>query len=164
MSPKISLLAFLHYFPVIELPVSLTDESQRLFSEKNEPLPARLIEAFILPMEEDAPDEFMEFVPCFSIPDTHEFHAIVYWRARLMDYQYILAVLNKKGELMDRKVIAGTFSDGSVLTQSVAHIEPDWEIIIVSGLQATNAQGHYEAKDSTSYSLELLPSGKIVRI
>ena len=152
---------FLEKFPEIDFPITLGEDTHHSFSQKNDPLPALMINRYILPLEEGI-DELTEFVPCFRIINTKNFHAIVYWRAGLMNYQYVLATFTQKGLLIDKHVIAGTFSDGRVLTQSVATIDEDWIISIASG-QSLNESADYDAATSTAYQLELLPDGKIVR-
>ena len=78
-----------------------------------------------------------------------------------MNYQYVLVTFTKKGILIDKRVIAGTFSDGEVLTQSVATIDEDWAIQVVSG-QGKADETRYNASSSTAYQLELLPEGRII--
>ncbi|NJL74490.1 MAG: hypothetical protein HC892_05055 [Saprospiraceae bacterium] len=85
---------FIEYFPVLELPIRLDDEVHHTFSLENEPLPLLAIEQYLLPVEDDA-DELTEFVPCFRVPETYDFHAVVYWKAGIMNYQYILATFEK---------------------------------------------------------------------
>lgn len=157
----VSLDSFLSFFPELPLPVLLSESVQLDFSRNNPPLPGLAIEQYLLPLEKGPVDEMTEFVPCFKIGATHSFHAIVYWRAALMDYQYILLTLTEKGALIDRRVIAGTFSDGKVLTQSVAQIDEDWAIQVVSG---QSADDFYSADTSTMFQLELLPDGKIINV
>jgi len=163
--PEVSFKEFLEIFPVIELPITLNDEALHEFSNINDPLPARLIDHFIVPYEEELPDELTEFIACFRIPETHNFQAIVYWKAGLMTYEYTLATYTNRGELLDKRVIAGTFYDGEHLTQSVAIVEDDWEILIMSGqsLSATNGKP-YDAKSSRISKMELLPEGQIIDI
>jgi hypothetical protein len=79
-----------------------------------------------------------------------------------MNYQYVLVTFTNKAELIAKKVIAGTFSDGESLIQSVATIDPDWEINIISGKTPADAKVHLAAADSTTQTLELLPEGQIV--
>ncbi len=152
---------FLRFFPVLPLPQQLTEEGQVDFSKGNEILPGDLIEAFILPAEEENPDDLTEFVPCFQIGETKDFHAVIYWKAELMSYQYRLVTYDHQGKIITSRVIAGTYSDGETLIQSMAIIEPDWEIIVVSGAK-TKADPAFDASTSTTYSLELLPDGKII--
>ncbi|MCB0587729.1 MAG: hypothetical protein KDD06_20725 [Phaeodactylibacter sp.] len=159
--PRVSFSHFLEKFPEVELPITLAEEAHHAFSQKNEPLPPLMIEQFILPLEEQGIDDYTEFVACMRIPETHEFHAVIYWRAGLLNYQYTLATFTKKGELIDKRVIGGTFSDGVVLTSSVVTIDEDWTIYVVSG-QARPGEKDYDASSSTAYKLELLPEGQIV--
>lgn len=161
---KINFSHFLEKFPEVELPATLGDETHHQFSRENAPLPGLMVEQFILPLEEMPADEYTEFIACFRIPDTHEFHGVVYWRAGLMNYQYKLVTFTKKGELIDQRVIAGTFSDGNTLTKSVATIDEDWTIFIISGQAGADREKKYDASASTAYKLELLPDGTIKNI
>jgi len=160
-APKVSFGHFLEKFPEIKLPVILAEEAHHSFSQKNDPLPAIMVEQFLLPIEQKETDEFTEFVPCLKIPETHDFHAIIYWRAGLMDYRYTLATFSKKGELIDKRVIGGTYSDGKTLITSVATLDEDWTIYIASG---QSQQGQFDATESTAYQLELLPEGFIINL
>lgn len=159
--PEFTFKDFLEQFPTIELPVTLSDEIIRAFSANNEPFPPLMIDQFIVPYEEEVPDELTEFIACFKIPETHSFQAVVYWKAGLMTYEYTLATYTDKGDLLDKRVIAGTFYDGKNLTQSVAIIEEDWEILVMSG-QADKNSPTYDAKNSRVTKLELLPEGQII--
>lgn len=154
---------FLSKFPELPLPLVLGEDAHLNFSKTNDPLQQELILQFIQPFEKINSDEFTEWVPCFRIPETHEFHAIVYWRAGLMDYQYVLMTYTKQGDLIDQRTIAGTFSDGKTLTQSVATLDEDWIISIASG-QSDAQQSSYNASSSRAYQLELLPEGKIINV
>lgn len=162
--PKASFSQFLEKFPVIPLPATLAEEAHHAFSQKNDPLPTLMIEQFVLPIEGQPMDDYTEFVPCMRIPETHDFHAIIYWRAMLMSYQYTLATFTKKGELIDKRVIAGTISQGETLTTSVATIEDDWKIYIVSGQNQTSRAKGFDPANSTANQLELLPEGKITEL
>jgi len=161
---KVTFSHFVEYFPEVSLPVTLNDETHHEFSRLNDPLPPLLIERYIEPLE--APEEeagFTEYIPCFRLPDTREFIALVYWRAHLMDYRYKLATFTKRGQLIDTHIVAGTFSDGKTLIRSVATIEEDWEILIVSGQSEVGRAEKYDASTSTTHELELLPDGTILQ-
>ncbi len=153
---------FLQAFPEVALPVSVTEESASAFERENGAISERLVHEFILPLEEDA-DELTEFIPGFRIRGIKDFHAVVYWKAGLMNYQYVLVTFEKSGKPIDRLVIAGTFSDGRVITRSAARIDEDMTIYIVSG-QLAGSDEEYEAGSSTTRELELLPDGKIVEL
>lgn len=150
---------FLRVFPEVKLPVVLSDESTLEFSRQNKPLSQGLIQTFIQPLEDHLPDELTEYIACFKIPDTKDFHALVYWRGSLMDYQYVMVTFDLRGEMIDRQVLAGTYSDGLTLTHSVATIEPDWNIVVVSGQNESDS--HFDPTSSTARALELLPEGYI---
>ncbi len=155
---------FLDYFPETELPITLTDETAFIFSRENKPFSADILQQYLLPLEQEEVDEFTEFAPCFKLPNTFDFHALVYWKAGLLNHQFIMVTINKKAEIMDKQVIAGTFSDQDQLIQSVATIDSDFEILIVSGQQPAQAPHHFDASKSTTQKLELLPEGKIIFI
>jgi len=158
---NISLKEFLAQFPEVKLPITLTDETQRVFSQTNEPFPQRMIEEYLIPLEgQEEIDEFTEFVPCFRIPDTFDFHAVVYWVAQLMNYQYIMVTFTKDGALIDKKVLGGTFYDGKTLTTSIATIDEDWTMVIMSGQTSTDTL--YDASGTRTQKLELLPEGQII--
>ena len=93
---------FVERFPEIDLPITLNDEMHLTFSKENSPLQPLMISQHIMRVEEKEADEFTEFIPCFRLKETHDFIALVYWRADLMDYQYIMATFDKKGKLLDR--------------------------------------------------------------
>ena len=154
---------FLECFPEVKLPMTLGEDSHHDFSRSNEPLNKLMIQQYILPLDDGPVDEYTEFIACLRIPETYEFHAIIYWKAGLMTYQYSLVTFTKKGLLIDKRVIAGTFSDGNMLTKSMATIDEDWIIYVVSG-QASSSKSAYDASSSTAYKLELLPDGKIINI
>lgn len=152
---------FLSRFPIVKPPFTIGEDSHHTFSKKNDPLQQLMINQFILPHEGGIQDEYTEYVPCIKIPDTYQFHAVIYWKAGLMDYQYVLITLTDKGELIDKRIIAGTFSDGQTLTTSVATMDEDWVIAVASG-QANTSSSQYDASSSRAYKLELIPDGTIV--
>lgn len=161
MQTSSSFLEFLNYFPEVTLPVTLAEESHHEFSARNEPLTQALIHEFILEIEELEVDEFTEFIPCLKIPKTDGFHAIIYWRAGLMDYEYTLATFSEKGEFLHKEVIAGTKINQGELVRSVTTIDSDWMIYIVVGSSDPNEET-FSAVKSRSLNMELLATGEIV--
>lgn len=158
--------AFIERFPEVSLPVSLTEESSSLFAAENDPLPERLIEEHILPFERlfgDVNDELTEYVPCLRLAGITEYHALVYWKASVQGYQFILATFEKGGKLIDREVIAGTYWDEDNIIRSVAKVDEDMSIYIVSG-QTSASTDQFNPDESTARELELLPDGKIVEL
>jgi hypothetical protein len=159
----IPLSHFVEMFPEVPLPVTLNDEAIHTFSQNNEVLSAQMVEQFLEPLTGESTDEFTEFVPCFRIPETFEMTALVFWKAGLMNYQYVLATYdNKSGALIDIRVLGGTFSDGRVITRSIATIDDDWIIYVVSGQTEGSEDETYDAKRSRAVEFELLADGKII--
>ena len=159
--PQIPFEQFLALFPVLPLPITLTEELAIEFSKENDVLPAAAIEQFILPMEPDA-DELTEFVPCFRIPKTEHFHALVYWKAGLLRYEFVLLTFTHKGVLIDYRSLAGTFAEGNTVTQSVATIDEDWVVTIVAGQAPAERGALYDASGSKTIILEVAPNGAII--
>lgn len=167
--PSVSFEFFLEFFPEATLPMTVSEDTVRAISATMPPLNALLIETFLLPIEEAmVNEEFTEFVACFQLPprkkDGHV--SLVYWRADLLQYHYVLVTLNKQtAALIDRRVIAGTSYDGVEITQSSAAITDDQTIYIVSG-QAAPVLGStdYRAAASTAQRYQITEQGKIMEI
>jgi hypothetical protein len=153
---------FIQKFPEEKLPISITEESASSYSLENEPLSQKAIDDFILPIEEDV-DELTEFVPCFRIGGLKDATALLYWKAGLLSYQYVLATFEKSGKLIDRQVIAGTVSDGHGIVRTVASIDEAMTIYMVSGM-AEGSEDEYDASKSTAKELELLPDGRMIQL
>ena len=152
---------YLNKFPIVQPPFTLTEDSPRTFSSYNETFHPLMISEFILQSEEEEPDEFTEFVPCVKIPNTKGFHAVIYWRASLMNYQFILVTYANTGVLIDKAIIAGITNKEGELIKSVASIDEDWIITIVSGKTPT-LETDYNPKSSKAFSLEIMEGGYIV--
>lgn len=152
--------AFGSYFPEIELPITISEDSTIEFSKYNKPLAQALIERIIIPIENGDIDEYTEFTPCFQLPETDDYQAFVYWKGRLMLYEYILVTFDKSGNLISRKVISGTRVENDKVIQSVCNIDEDLIIHIIVGGQEQDAQ--YDAQSSQAMSMEILSSGDII--
>lgn len=158
---KADFTTFLSYFPETELPVLLTEDAHHKYSSINDPLPPEVIQNFIIPFDEMIVDEYTEYVPCFRIKDTHTFHAVVYFKAGLLTYEYFLLTFEEKGAFIAKEKIGGMLTEGENIHRAVATIEPDWTIQIVEGAEALD-QSVYKASDSKAYTMELLPDGQII--
>ncbi len=153
---------FIQIFPEEKLPITITEDSASVYSLENIAMPQKAIDEFLLEIDPDV-DEMTEFVPGFRIPGLKDIHAIVYWKAGLLNYQYILATFEKSGKLIDSHVIAGTVSDGLSIVRTVARIGEDMTIYMVSGM-AEGSEEEYDASQSTARELELLPDGRLVEL
>ncbi len=153
---------FLAKFPPVPMPVTLGEDTHHTFGTENEPLSDELISQFIHPTESvTADDEFTEYVPCFSIDSTDQFIGLVWWKAELLNYEYVLATFNDKGELIGRNVIAGTSIKDGVVTRAVAIINEEWEITIGEGTSLDGDQ-LFDPTTSKTRHLEILINGQIV--
>ena len=157
---------FLKFFPEIELPIVLDDEIHHTFSTENETLPLAAVSEILLQQtnENEAvvaiEDEFTEFVPCFKMPDTGDIHALVYWRAELLNYNYFLITFDKIGNKIDKKIIGGMTVKGNEVRQRVASIDEDGFIYMAEG-NAVYSNSDFDAGDSKSYKMELRTDGFI---
>lgn len=158
----ISLGDLLDFFPLIELPITLTSEIHHVFLRENKPLPQRLINKFLQPNEE-VDDGLTEYAACFRLPDAELYKAIIYWKASLMSYEYILATYRNNGQLIDSKVIGGTKSDGTTLLKRVATIDEDSLILIAEGIGPLDER-QYNADQSHTYQLEIAETGDIFQM
>ncbi len=150
---------FLEYFPEVDLPVTLTEDSSLDFSRLNTPFAGEIIANYIIPIEAET-DEFTEYLPCFKIKNTTNFHAVVYWKAGLLNYEYKMVTFSKNGELIDGKVIAATITNQETIVRTVSTIDEDWIIHTVVGQQEVDTTSLN--KKSKSYTLELLGTGEII--
>lgn len=154
----LELEALLKHFPIIEPPITLSEEVTPKFSAENPPLSQKLIaETFA---RWDKFDEYTELVPCLQLKVDGPFYAIVYWKGSLMTYEYILATLDEEGILINKKVIAGTISNGQTIKTSVATIDEDQCIYSMVGEQRDGAE-EYNPTHSSAYKFEILPDGDI---
>ncbi len=153
---------FLAKFPPLPMPVTLGEDTHHTFGTENEPLSDAMISQFIHPTEEIvADDEFTEYVPCFSIDNTDQFIALVWWKAELLNYEYVLTTFNEKGEMISKAVIAGTTVKDGIVTRSVAIINDEWEITIGEGSSPDGDQ-IFDPTTSRTRNLEILITGEIV--
>ena len=149
---------FIEFFPLLDPPFSLLPDIGQIPSDTL-PLPGYLLEAFILPFEGEEADELTEYIPYGRISSTKGFYALIYWKAGLMQYEYILATYNLQGEAISHAIIGGLRSDDEGLLHSVAVIQPNLSITIAEGI-AVN--GRLPDLDKTNtYQMAIQPSGQI---
>lgn len=150
----------LHYFPLTELPLLLSDDHIGDFEDATDQLPQSFIEEFIMSWENDPDDEVTEYIACASLPNTDSYYPIVYWKAGLLRYDFILATFDKRGELISRKSIASTVIDGQIVRKSVASIEPEYIINIIAGHSVGGED--FDPTTSKAFSMEILSTGEII--
>jgi hypothetical protein len=164
---------FLDFFPTIDLPILLGEDEHHVFSAENETLPLPLIRKYILNINEksdadlgenqddtveileDDTNDLVEYIACFQISNTENHHAMVYWKADLLEYEYVLVTFDKNGNRIDAKPIGGMRAEGQTVHQSVTQIDEDGFIIIAEGT------AHYEGVATTDFDAE---EGKVRRL
>lgn len=157
---KVTLTDVLRFFPEVELPITLNEDMAHNFSSTNKPLPQAILHSHITVWEGEL-DEYTEYVPCLRLKtDSSEFHALIYWKAELLSYAYILVTIDQQGNLIDRKPIASMLADSEAIKQSVAHIDEDFIINIMAGINKTNEQ--YNPAHSQPFAMEIMSDGKII--
>lgn len=149
----------LHYFPLTELPVLVSEDHLPEYEAESDPFPQSFIEQYLY-LWEGIADEFTEFVPCFRLPSEEKFESVVYWKGGLLRYDFILVTLDKNGNLINKKSIASTIVQDNIIKKSVASIEPDLIINIIAGQSLDGEE--YDASISKSFAMEILPSGEII--
>lgn len=154
---------FLAKFPEIELPITFTEDTHLDFSKENDPITAQETADFIEKYEATAPDDMTEYVACMRLvkrDPKQPFVAIVYWRAGLLNYDYVLATYNPQtGKMLDKKAIAGTRVENGNVTLKVATITERYAVLSSEGAAV---QGTEFIADSAKMSrLEVLENGII---
>ncbi len=132
---------FLEKFPGGTPPITLSDDTHHVFSLENKPLTEKMIADFITRYEPKEADEFTEYVPCFRLPNRNDMVTLVFWKASLLSYDYIVATYNHKTSLMiDKKVVAGTkVLDDKTVKRIVAVIGEDFSVTAAEGLEVNNS-------------------------
>jgi hypothetical protein len=143
-------------FPEIELPVTLRDDSNHDF-EANPPLQDEMIEQYITRYEAVEIDDFTEYMACFRLPKNEKFQALVYWKAGLMNYDFVIATYGKDGNMIDKKAIAGIKVVGQDITRSIATINDDLSINIAEGIEING--GDFNADTTKARRFQILDNG-----
>ena len=81
----------------------------------------------------------------------------------MLSYSYHLATFTARGDLIDHKIIAGTFYAQGVLTQSMATISEAHIIYIVMG-QSAVALGAFDADSSSVNHLRITEEGMLEEV
>ncbi|WP_116126175.1 hypothetical protein [Lewinella sp. IMCC34183] len=164
-TPRIRFSHFVEQFPELPLPITLGEDTVRRISKETPPLPSRMVDQFLVPLEPTVVnEEFTEFVACLRLPEADNYVGLIYWRADLAQYHYTLVTLNPKTEeIIDRVILAGTSYDGEELTQTTAAITEALMIYQVSG-QGQGKKFDYQASASTARRFQIADSGKIIEL
>ena len=152
---------FLNVFPEISLPATLTDSLHHELERANLPFAQALLLEFIVPTDEGKIDEFTEYMPAFKITKGETFAAVVFWKAGLMVYEYILATFNPKGLLIATEVIFKNEAANGKLSEAVTVITPEWMVYVAEATHGVDDE--FDPSKAVNYSFEVLPNGEIVK-
>lgn len=157
--PTANFAEFIEFFPELDLPLSLLPDVSQIPVDPL-PLPGVLQDAYILPFEADEVDDFTEFVPFGRLAGTKDFYAVVYWKAGLLRYEYILATYSMTGEPLSHAIVGGIRYEEEGTLHSVAIVHEDLQIVIAEGLADMDIPGMDPAQTQT-YQMAILPTGII---
>jgi hypothetical protein len=155
---RIKFKDFLERFPEVELPIALTEETHHTFSRHNKPLSEEMIAEFIEPHEQDERDEFTEYVPCFRLPEQQAFVGIVYWKAKLLDYNYMLMTFGLDGHFVKAYHISGLKTDGQKMAKLFCTINENLNIHLVAGTSDVTEK-EYDASTSKAFIITINEQG-----
>lgn len=148
---------FIDYFPVLELPISLLPDISQIPTDET-PLPGSLLEDYILPFEGEEVDDFTEYIPYGRIGGDRKFEALIYWKAGVMQYEFVLATFSKNGEPINHAIVGGIRSDEKGMLHSVCVIHDDLSITIAEGMDSS--EGGSEDNNNT-YQMRIDDAGTI---
>jgi hypothetical protein len=93
---------------------------------------------FVERWEGEIPDEFTEYLPGFHFR-TKKHYGIVYWKATLLHYTYVLVMLEPDGTFLDRLILAETDANSLGVRQGAAMISEQYDIYIVESVLDADA-------------------------
>ncbi len=157
--PTAQFAEFIEFFPPLELPLSLLPDISQIPVDPL-PLPGVLQEAYILPFESDEIDEFTEYVPYGRLAGTKDYYAMIYWKAGVLRYEYILATYSIDGDPLSHAIVGGLRYEEEGILHSVAMIHEDMSIVIAEGMAQTDEAG-LDPEQTQTYQMAILPGGII---
>ena len=158
--PTARFAEFIEFFPSLTPPFSLLPDLQQIPSDPV-PIPEVLQDAFILPFEGDEVDQFTEYIPYGKIGNTKPFHALIYWKASILKYEFILATYGPDGQPISHAIIGGIRYESEGTIHSVAVINENLQITIAEGLVEENTDT-IQPGETQSYFMAIKPSGEII--
>ena len=159
---KVEFDNYLKRFPQLELPITFSEDTHHDFSNENDPLQVEMIAEYITRYEAtEIDDDITEYVACFQLPlEKKDYAAVVYWKATLLNYDYVLATYDPKlGTMIDKKAIAGTKIVGNAVKRIVAIINEDLTIHAAEGI--AESESGYNADASKIRRYQILDNGQI---
>ena len=157
--PTAQFAEFIEFFPLLQLPFSLLPDLQQIPADPI-PLPGVLQDEFILPFEGDETDDYTEYIPYGRIAGTQDFHAVIYWKAGVLRYEFILATFSPEGKPLYHAIVGGIRYEDEGTIHSVAVIHEDLRITIAEGMSETDDE--VVSPQTQTYLMSITPSGEII--
>ena len=157
-APTAHFTEFIDFFPLLKPPFNLLPDITQIPSNAD-PLPGVLLDAFIAPFEGEEADEYTEYVPYGRIAGTKDFHALIYWKAGVMQYEFILATYTLDGKPINHAIVGGLHYDENGILHSVAVIHDDLSITIAEGTATENDETDLD--QTNTYQMSIEPTGQI---
>jgi len=110
------------------------------------------------PFEGEEVDEYTDYVPYGRITGSKDYYAVVYWKAGVMQYEFILATYDKDGNPLSHAIIGGLRSDEDGILHSVAVVHEDLSITIAEGVAGDEETN---LANTNAYQMSIQPSGHI---
>jgi len=156
--PSADFTEFIEFFPRLKPPFSLLPDISQIPSFSL-PLPGALLDAFILPFEGEEVDEFTEYIPYGRIEGPKDYHALIYWKAGVMQYEFILATYSLEGAPLSHAIIGGLRSDDHGLLHSVAVVHEDMSLTIAEGVATEEEE--IDLDQTNTYQMTIESTGQI---
>jgi len=154
---------FLSYFQELTLPIVFQEGSEHEYSMKNDALPDKCIDQFILPSMDFEADDMTEFVPCGFWKTTHGQIVVIIWCARLLRYSFFAIVFDINGKAYESMEIAGFFTDGEYLIRRMVNIDLDDTFYIVEGAHLIDEK-EFDISKTRKIVAEIMPDGRIAKM
>lgn len=167
--------SFLTLFPEIELPLTISSEYLDIFSKYNKPIPEIDIYKYIINdksienkwVEENNSTDIdvdlfeEEYIACLKLPDTKKFHALVYLKIGILNYEYILQTYDLTGNKLSKQLIASMTAKDNIIKELVAFIDEDLIVLIMEGDKNINEK--YNPEKSRPLSFEINDQGYVLK-
>ena len=161
MIPEIRLEEFLDFFPNIELPVTLSEDSIIHIQKVNKVLPEPVLDATIRRWENTTADEYTEYIPCFTVARKEKFIVIVYWKASLIGFEYFAVTIGYDFQPIDRRQISSMLHTNEHVKSSVVHIDEDLTFHVVAGI-STGSTDSFNPGNTQAFHFEIDPKGEFI--
>lgn len=162
-TPEVNFADFLQFFPAIALPLNLSSDVARMLAHERDPLDEAWAVRFLL-REGEWFDDYTEYMPCFQLPNTGHFYALIYWQADLLGNAFHLVTFEKTGEVIDRAVLASTRYEEKEVVQTVCTIQPNLTISQVQGRIDAHTGKRLALNQEDQAVLQITSEGDIIEI